>query len=120
MDANELVAGGGYVKVRLLLVDEEGVRHPDVLDEFRADAKYLDSFSLFESEPRIRPELPEVKVQREVLRCAQTAIWKRNGWALMRLLFFSSTFFSFTVTALRYAILLISFSYLYFLSACFL
>lgn len=92
MDANELVAGGCYMKVRLLLVDEEGVRHPDILDEFRADAKSLDSLPLFESEPRIRPELPEVKVQREVLGCAQTAIWKRNGSALMRLLFFSSTF----------------------------
>lgn len=93
MNANELVAGGGYVKVRLLLVDEEGVRYPDILDEFRADAEYLDSFPLFESEPRIRPELPEVEIQREVLRCAQTAIWKRNGWALMRLFFFSSTSF---------------------------
>lgn len=70
MDANELVAGGGYVKVRLLLVDEESIRYPDILDEFRADAKYLDSFPLFESEPRIRPKLPEVKVQRKVLRCA--------------------------------------------------
>ena len=65
--ANELVAGGSYVEVRLLLVDEERVRHPDVLDEFRADAQYLDARPLLESQPRVRPELPEVKIQREVL-----------------------------------------------------
>lgn len=32
--ANELVAGGSDVKVRLLLVDKEGVGYPNVLDEF--------------------------------------------------------------------------------------
>jgi len=34
MDANELVTGGSDVKVRLLLVDKEGVGYPNVLDEF--------------------------------------------------------------------------------------
>lgn len=67
MNANELVAGGSDVKVRLLLVDEERVGHPDVLDELRADAQRLDVLPLLEREPRVRPELPEVKVQREVL-----------------------------------------------------
>lgn len=67
VNANELVAGGSDVKVRLLLVDEEGVGHPNVLDEFRADAERLDARSLLERESRIRPELSEVKIQREVL-----------------------------------------------------
>lgn len=67
MNTNELVAGGGDVKVRLLLVDEEGVGHPDVLDELRADAQRLDARPRLEREPRVRPELPEVEIQREVL-----------------------------------------------------
>lgn len=67
MDANELVAGGSDVKVRLLLVDEEGVGYPNILDEFGANTERLDARSLLEREPRIRPELPEVKIQREVL-----------------------------------------------------
>lgn len=67
MNTNELVAGGGDVKVRLLLVDEEGVGHPDVLDELRADAQRLDAHPRLEREPRVRPELPEVEIQREVL-----------------------------------------------------
>lgn len=48
VDANELVAGGSDVKVRLLLVDEEGVGYPDVLDEFGADAERLDARALLE------------------------------------------------------------------------
>lgn len=67
MNTNELVAGGSNVKVRLLLVDEEGVGHPDVLDELRADAQRLDVLLFGEREPWVRPELPEVKIQREVL-----------------------------------------------------
>jgi hypothetical protein len=67
MYANELVARGGDVEVRLLLVDEERVRHPNVLDELRADAEYLDAALLLECQPWIRPELPKVKIQREVL-----------------------------------------------------
>lgn len=67
MNANELVAGGSDVKVRLLLVDEEGVGYPDILDEFGADAERLDARSLLERESRVRPELSEVKIQREVL-----------------------------------------------------
>lgn len=67
MNTNELVAGGSDVKVRLLLVDEEGVGYPNILDEFRADAERLDARPLLEPESRVRPELSEVKVQREVL-----------------------------------------------------
>ena len=55
------------MKVRLLLVDEERVGYPDVLDELGADAQRLDPRSFLEREPWIRPELPEVKIQREVL-----------------------------------------------------
>lgn len=39
MYPDELVAGGGYVKVRLFLVNEECVRYPDVFDELRADGQ---------------------------------------------------------------------------------
>lgn len=67
MNTNELVAGGSNMKVRLLLVDEERVGYPDVLDELGADAQRLDPRSFLEREPWIRPELPEVKIQREVL-----------------------------------------------------
>lgn len=67
MNANELVAGGSDVKVRLLLVDEEGVGYPNILDEFRADAERLDARPLLEPKSRVRPELSEVKIQREVL-----------------------------------------------------
>ena len=67
MNTNELVAGGSNMKVRLLLVDEERVGYPDVLDELGADAQRLDPRTFLEREPWIRPELPEVKIQREVL-----------------------------------------------------
>jgi len=36
VDSNEFVACGRNMEVGLLLIDEEGVRHPDVLDEFRS------------------------------------------------------------------------------------
>lgn len=77
VNANELVAGGSDVKVRLLLVDEEGVGYPNVLDEFWADAERLDTRSWLERESWIRPELSEVKIQREVL------VW--HGRRLIRL-----------------------------------
>lgn len=77
VNANELVAGGSDVKVRLLLVDEEGVGYPNVLDEFWADAERLDTRSWLERESWIRPELSEVKIQREVL--------VRHGRRLIRL-----------------------------------
>lgn len=67
VDANELVAGGSDVKVRLLLVDEEGVGNPNVLDEFGTDAERLDARALLERESWVRPELSEVKIQREIL-----------------------------------------------------
>lgn len=67
VNANELVAGGSDVKIRLLLVDEKGVGYPNVLDEFRTDAERFDARSRLESQSWIRPELSEVKIQREVL-----------------------------------------------------
>lgn len=67
VNANELVAGGSDVKIRLLLVDEKGVGYPNVLDEFRTDAERFDARSRLEPESWIRPELSEVKIQREVL-----------------------------------------------------
>ena len=68
MYANELVAGRSHVKVWLFLVDEKRVRHPNVFDKLRADLKNLNARSFFERQSRICPELPEVKIQREVLR----------------------------------------------------
>lgn len=67
MDPDELVARGGYVEVGLLLVHEERVRHPDVLDELRAHGQGFHARSLLVGETRVRPELTEVKVQGEVL-----------------------------------------------------
>lgn len=64
---NELIASGGDVEVRLFLVDEERVRHPDVLDELRADAQRFDPRAFPERQPRVRPELTEVEIQCEVL-----------------------------------------------------
>lgn len=31
--SDKLIGCGGYMKIRLLLIDEERVRYPDVLDE---------------------------------------------------------------------------------------
>lgn len=67
MNTNELVAGGSNMKVRLFFVDEESVRYPYVLDELRTNAERLDARSLLEPESWVRPELSEVKIQREVL-----------------------------------------------------
>lgn len=36
VDSKEFVACGRNMEVGLLLIDEEGVWHPDVLDEFRS------------------------------------------------------------------------------------
>jgi len=65
----EFVAGGGYVKIRLFLVDEERVGHPNVLDELRTHGQRFHSRPFLERQPGIGPELSEVKVQREVLEC---------------------------------------------------
>lgn len=68
VDPDEFVAGGRYVEVRLFLVHEERVRHPDVLDELRTHRQRLDPRPFGERQPGIRPKLSEVKVQRKVLR----------------------------------------------------
>lgn len=66
----EFVAGGRYVKIRLFFVDEERVRHPDVFYELRSHGQRFHPRPFLERQPRIGPELSEVKVQREVLqRC---------------------------------------------------
>lgn len=67
VDAYELVAGGSYVEVRLLLVYEERVRYPDVFDKLRPHGQRLYSRPLLERQPRVCPELSEVEVQGEVL-----------------------------------------------------
>lgn len=67
MNSYELVAGGCDVKVRLLLINEECVGHPDVLDKLRANAERLDALLRLVGKSRIRPELSKVKIQREVL-----------------------------------------------------
>ncbi|KAG8273674.1 hypothetical protein J6590_016996 [Homalodisca vitripennis] len=67
VDSDELVACSRDVEIGLLLVHEESVRDPDVLDELGAYRKRLHSCPLAERQPGIRPELPEVEVQSEVL-----------------------------------------------------
>lgn len=64
---NELVAGGGNVEVRLLLIDEERIWHPDVFDKLRANAERLDAGPGSECESGVSPKLPEVEIQRKVL-----------------------------------------------------
>ncbi len=50
-----------------LLVDEEGVRHPDLVDVLRAHHQLVQRGRLLEGEARVRPKLTEVHVQGEVL-----------------------------------------------------
>lgn len=68
VDADELVAGGCNVEVGLFLVHEERVWHPNVLDELGAYRQRLDPGSFPIRQPRVRPKLTEVKIEREVLR----------------------------------------------------
>lgn len=67
VNSDELIARRGHVEVRLFLVDEERVRHPYVLYELRPHGERLHPRPLAEGQPRVRPELSEVEVQREVL-----------------------------------------------------
>lgn len=78
MYADELVAGGSRVEVRLFLVHEERIRHPDVADEFGANRQGLDACSFLICKARIRPKLSEVKIQGEVLReqTLRVVVWR--------------------------------------------
>jgi len=69
---DEFVAGGRYVEVRLFLVDEERVGHPNVFYELRSHGQCFNARSFGERQPGIGPELSEVKVQREVLKNSRT------------------------------------------------
>jgi hypothetical protein len=55
------------MEVGLLFIDEEGIWHPDVLDELGSNWQGLDARTLSERKPRVRPELTEVEIQCEVL-----------------------------------------------------
>lgn len=65
--SDELIGSGGYVEVRLLFIYKECVRHPYVLDEFRAHGERFHPLLLVEGQPWVRPELPKVEIQREIL-----------------------------------------------------
>lgn len=78
MDANELVACCRDVEVGLLFVHEEGVRHPNVFDELGSHWESLNTRPLPERQPRVRPELTEVEIQREVLRVKEEQIRGRG------------------------------------------
>ena len=80
---NELIACGGDVEVRLFLVDEERVGHPNILDELRPDGQRFNAGPLPKRQPRIRPELTEVKIQREVLFCYFLCVCGK-GWKFLR------------------------------------
>lgn len=67
VDTNELVAGRRHVEVRLFLVHKECVRHPDVFYELGPDRERLHALPLAERQTGIRPELPEVEIQRKIL-----------------------------------------------------
>lgn len=55
------------MEVRLFFVYEKRIRDPDVFDKIRSYGQRLDARLLREPQPRIRPKLPEVKIQRKVL-----------------------------------------------------
>ena len=78
VNADELVACGRDVEIGLLLVDEERVRHPDVLNELGSHGQGLDARTLSKSKSRIRPELTEVEIQGEVLRVKEEQIRGRG------------------------------------------
>lgn len=78
--SDEFVAGRRYMKVRLFLVNEKRVGHPDVLDEFGSHRQGLDPRSLGERQPGVCPELPEVKVQRKVLETGRQTRGMTNGY----------------------------------------
>ncbi len=65
--SQELILSRGLVKVSCLLIDEEGVRHPDELDVLSPHHQLLQPGPLGEREPRVSPKLAEVHVKREVL-----------------------------------------------------
>jgi len=64
----ELVFRGGLVKVGGLLVDEEGVGHPDLADVLRPHHEFLEARSLLEGQARIDPKLSKIHVEGEILR----------------------------------------------------
>ena len=66
-DAKKFVGRSCLVVVAGLLVREIGVWHPDVLDKLGADRKRLYAEIAVIRHARIAPELPEEKVDREVL-----------------------------------------------------
>lgn len=68
MNAYKFITSGRYVEVGLFLVYKKCIRYPYVLNELRTDGKGLHSLPFFVSQSRVRPELPEIEIQREVLR----------------------------------------------------
>lgn len=48
MYTDEFVRRSGYMEVRLFFVNEESIRHPDVLDELGSNGKSFHSWSLAE------------------------------------------------------------------------
>lgn len=68
MNANEFVARGCYVEIRLLLVYKEGVRYPYVSNKFRTHGECFNTSPFFISKSGVGPKLPEVEIQGEVLK----------------------------------------------------
>jgi hypothetical protein len=66
------------MEVGLLFIDEEGIGHPDVLDELGSNWQGLDARTLSERKPRVRPELTEVEIQCEVLRVKEEQMGGRG------------------------------------------
>ena len=72
MNTNKFIASCGDVKVGLFLIDEKGVRDPDILDELRTHGEGLYTLPLVEGKSWISPKLPEVKIQCKVLEKHKT------------------------------------------------
>ena len=71
----KFVIGSYGMKIRRLFVDEKCIRYPDIFNKFRTNGQRFDSGLFLKRQPRIRPKLSEIEIQREVLRTKLMSIW---------------------------------------------
>lgn len=69
-NSQELIVSGGIVKVSCFLINEEGVRYPDLLNVGCPNHQLLQAWLWLEGETGIPPELAEVHVKGKVLQMA--------------------------------------------------
>lgn len=77
VNTDKFVARSGDMEIRLLLVNEESVRHPYIPNKFRSNRKSFNAISFFICESRIRPKLSKVEIQCEILQ--NTLLFKTSS-----------------------------------------